>query len=46
VPATYGGQWELIGSEENRQTIAMFLGRSAPQKPDPGSEWSPGCTVS
>jgi polyisoprenyl-teichoic acid--peptidoglycan teichoic acid transferase len=45
-PATYGGQWELIGSEENRQTIAMFLGRSAPQKPDPGSEWSPGCTVS
>ena len=45
-PATYGGQWELIGSEENRQTIAMFLGRSAPQKPDPSSEWSPGCTVS
>jgi LCP family protein required for cell wall assembly len=46
VPATYGGQWELIGSEQNRQTIAMFLGRSAPQKPDPSSEWSPGCTVS
>jgi LCP family protein required for cell wall assembly len=46
VPATYGGQWELIGSEENRQAIAMFLGRSAPQRPDPSSEWSPGCTVS
>ena len=46
TPATYGGQWELIGSEENRQTIAEFLGRSAPQRPDPASEWSPGCTVS
>ena len=46
TPATYGGQWELISSEENRQTIAEFLGRSAPQRPDPASEWSPGCTVS
>jgi LCP family protein required for cell wall assembly len=45
-PATYGGQWELIGSEENRQTIDEFLGRSAPQAPDPASEWSPGCTTS
>ena len=46
TPATYGGQWELIGSEENRQTIAMFLGESAPRAPDPASEWSPGCTTS
>jgi LCP family protein required for cell wall assembly len=41
-----GGQWELISSEENRQAIAEFLGRSAPQRPDPSSEWSPGCTIS
>jgi LCP family protein required for cell wall assembly len=47
TPATEdGGQWELISSEENRQTIAEFLGKSAPQRPDPASEWSPGCTVS
>ena len=45
-PATYDGQWELVGSEENRQTVAMFLGRSAPQRPDRSSEWSPGCTIS
>ena len=25
-PATYGGQWELIGSEENRQVVDEFLG--------------------
>jgi polyisoprenyl-teichoic acid--peptidoglycan teichoic acid transferase len=45
-PATYGGQYELIGSEENRQTIEEFLGRSAPQAPDPASDTSPGCTIS
>jgi LCP family protein required for cell wall assembly len=45
-PATYGGQFELIGSEENRQTIDAFLGRSAPQAPAPGSDTAPGCTVS
>jgi LCP family protein required for cell wall assembly len=47
TPATEAdGQWELISSEENRQVIAEFLGNSAPQRPDPASEWSPGCTVS
>jgi LCP family protein required for cell wall assembly len=46
TPGTYGGQWELVSSEENRQTIAEFLGRSAPQRPNPASEWSSGCTVS
>ena len=45
-PATYGGQWELIGSEENRQVVDEFLGRSAPLQPDPASEWSAGCTTS
>jgi LCP family protein required for cell wall assembly len=45
-PATIGTQWELISSEENRQTIAEFLGRSAPQAPDPASTTSPGCTTS
>ena len=42
APATYSGQWELIGSEENRQDVDEFLGRSAPLAPDPASEWSAG----
>jgi LCP family protein required for cell wall assembly len=46
TPATYYGQWELVGVEENRQAVAEFLGRSAPQAPNPASEWSPGCTTS
>jgi LCP family protein required for cell wall assembly len=41
-----GGQYELIGSELNRQTIQEFLGQSAPQAPDPASDTSPGCTTS
>jgi polyisoprenyl-teichoic acid--peptidoglycan teichoic acid transferase len=41
-----GGQYELIGSEQNRQTIEEFLGQSAPQAPDPSSDTSPGCTTS
>jgi LCP family protein required for cell wall assembly len=44
--ATYDGQFELIGSEENRQTIDAFLGRSAPQAPSTASDSAPGCTVS
>ncbi len=43
---TIGGQYELIGSEQNRQTIQEFLGQSAPQAPDPASDTSPGCTTS
>jgi LCP family protein required for cell wall assembly len=45
-PTTDDGHFELIGSEENRQTIEEFLGQSAPQAPDPASDTSPGCTTS
>jgi LCP family protein required for cell wall assembly len=38
------GQSFIIGTEENRNVIAMFAGRSAPQPPLPGSgPFGPGC---
>jgi LCP family protein required for cell wall assembly len=37
---------DLIGGEENRQTVQMWLGHSAPQPPPPGSSLAAGCTVS
>ena len=46
TPAPIGGQSMLIGGDENRQTIAMFLGRSAPQPPPKGETFGAGCTVS
>ena len=39
-----GGQSFLIGSEENRNVVLMFLGASAPQPPAPASgPFGPGC---
>jgi polyisoprenyl-teichoic acid--peptidoglycan teichoic acid transferase len=41
-----GGQSFLVGSEENRNVIAMFAGLAAPQPPLPGSgPFGPGCVV-
>jgi polyisoprenyl-teichoic acid--peptidoglycan teichoic acid transferase len=40
------GQSVIIGTEENRNVIAMFSGRSAPQPPLPGSgPFGPGCRI-
>jgi polyisoprenyl-teichoic acid--peptidoglycan teichoic acid transferase len=40
------GQSFIIGTEENRNVIAMFSGRSAPQPPLPGSgPFGPGCVI-
>jgi LCP family protein required for cell wall assembly len=44
-PDYYGGEAVLVSSEENRQVVSMFLGRSAPQPPAPTSAFAPGCTV-
>jgi LCP family protein required for cell wall assembly len=44
VPTSIGGQSFLIGSEENRNVILMFLGESAPQPPLPGTGlYGAGC---
>ncbi len=44
--STIGGESVLIGSEENRDVIAMFTGRSAAQPPKPGSgPYGPGCAI-
>ena len=44
--STIGGESFLIASEENRETLAMFTGRSAPQPPKPGSgPYGPGCVL-
>ena len=41
-----GGESFIIGSEENRNVIAMFSGRSAAQPPLPGSgPFGPGCVI-
>jgi LCP family protein required for cell wall assembly len=41
-----GGQSVIEPSEDNRNVLAMFLGRSAPQPPAPGSgPYGPGCVV-
>lgn len=43
-PSEIGGESFLIGSEENRNVILMFLGAAAPQPPPPGSGFfGPGC---
>jgi LCP family protein required for cell wall assembly len=45
-PSSFGGESVLIASEENRDVISMFSGRSAPQPPKPGSgPFGPGCVV-
>jgi polyisoprenyl-teichoic acid--peptidoglycan teichoic acid transferase len=44
TPTSVGGESFLIGSEENRNVILMFLGVSAPQPPPPGTGiFGPGC---
>jgi len=41
-----GGESFIIGSEENRNVIAMFSGRAAAQPPLPGSgPFGPGCVI-
>jgi LCP family protein required for cell wall assembly len=43
-PSELGGESFLIGSEENRNVILMFLGAAAPQPPPPGTGvYGPGC---
>ena len=37
---------DLIGGEENRQVVQMWLGHSAPQPPPPGNSLAAGCTIS
>ena len=45
-PSEIGGESLLIGSEENRNVILMFMGAAAPQPPPPGSgPFGPGCVV-
>ena len=45
-PSEIGGESFLIGSEENRNVVLMFLGASAPQPPAPGSgPYGPGCVT-
>jgi LCP family protein required for cell wall assembly len=45
-PSQAGGESVLIGSEENRNVVLMFMGAAAPQPPPPGSgPFGPGCTT-
>jgi LCP family protein required for cell wall assembly len=44
TPSEIGGESFLIGSEENRNVVLMFLGAAAPQPPPPGTgPYGPGC---
>jgi polyisoprenyl-teichoic acid--peptidoglycan teichoic acid transferase len=44
TPTSIGGQSFLVGSEENRNVILMFLGVAAAQPPPPGTGiFGPGC---
>jgi LCP family protein required for cell wall assembly len=44
TPTSVSGESFLIGSEENRNVILMFLGVAAPQPPPPGTgPFGPGC---
>jgi LCP family protein required for cell wall assembly len=43
-PSSFGGESVLLGSEDNVEVIAMFLGRSAPLAPPKGELYAPGCT--
>ncbi|MEO5574842.1 MAG: LCP family protein [Gaiellaceae bacterium] len=44
-PQSIGGESVLVGAEENSATLAMFVGRSAPQPPPPGTTFGGGCRV-
>jgi LCP family protein required for cell wall assembly len=43
-PATIGGESVILGSEDNAEVVAMFLRRSAAQRPARGDLYAPGCT--
>jgi LCP family protein required for cell wall assembly len=44
--SSVGGESFIIGTEENRNVIAMFSGRAAAQPPLPGSgPFGPGCVI-
>ena len=44
TPSEVGGESYLIGAEENRNVVLMFLGVSAPQPPPPGTSlFGAGC---
>jgi polyisoprenyl-teichoic acid--peptidoglycan teichoic acid transferase len=44
--SSVGGESFIIGTEENRNVIAMFSGRAAAQPPLPGSgQFGPGCVI-
>lgn len=45
VPTTIGGAAVLQSSEDNRLTVSMFTGESAPQRPPRGRPFEPGCFV-
>ena len=44
-PSSYGGESILVPSEDNRNVVSMFLGVSAPQPPQRGLPFAPGCTI-
>ena len=44
-PQSIGGESVLVATEENTAAIAMFIGRSAPQPPPPGTSYGAGCLV-
>jgi LCP family protein required for cell wall assembly len=44
-PQSIGGQSVLVATEENTATLSMFVGRSAPQPPPPGTTFGAGCLV-
>ncbi len=45
-PATVGGESVILGGEDNVAVVAMFLGRSAPQRPAKGVPYAAGCARS
>ena len=44
-PVNVGGTQVLQSSEDNALAIAMFTGKSAPQRPPRGQPFAPGCFV-
>jgi polyisoprenyl-teichoic acid--peptidoglycan teichoic acid transferase len=43
TPEVIGGEDVLVGSEQNRAVVGMFLGKQAPQPPPKGELYAPGC---
>src|SRR5947208_6896872 len=44
-PALVDGQDMILGTDQNRLVMQMFLGQIAPQPPAAGSLYAPGCRV-